>query len=457
MRPKTIAIAMPLLIASVSGCNLTPEYLRPEIPIPATFTAKSAAPVPNVDPAWWRIFRSGMLSSLIAEANADNTDIAAAFRRIGQARASYKIARSSLFPAISIGRSDLLQRRNAEGLPPEVDHIYDTSANLDYEVDIFGGNRAATASARADVASRIFDREDIELAVQAQIATTYIELLLARERRRIASGTIGNVTDVLRVVEARFEAGAGTALDTSQQKTALGQARAVRAQFSEDVRNAENALAVLIGDVAGTIKVSGAGLAAMRVPSVSPGQPAALLYRRADIRRAEANLVAANADIGVARAALFPSLNLSLEAALTNTPVKTVTTAVGSSILAPIFQGGRLRANVRLTEERKAELVEDYRETVLVALQQVEDALAAIKWSRQRVANLTSSFEAARDAYRLSRIQYEAGAIDFTTLLDAQRNQFEVEDSLAIARADRLLAVVNLIAAVGGGWVESSS
>ena len=454
MRPKILAV--PILVASLAGaCNLTPDYLRPDVPVPPTFTVRSAAQLPDIDPNWWLVFRSRTLDGLIIQASVDNTDIAAAFRRVQQARASYKIARSSLFPAIVAGGDASIERTNAEGFPPNTRRVYDAAANLDYEVDVFGGNRAATASARADVVSRIFDREDIELTIQAEVAATYISLLLARERLRISIDTITNVMEVLRVVEARFEAGAGTALDTSQQKSALASARAVRAQFTEEAQNAENALAVLLGDAAGTLRIKGSGLGALRVPHIGPGQPSALLYRRADIRRAEADLIAANADIGAARAALFPSLNLNLDAAITNTPVTTTMTAIGASLLAPIFQGGRLRANVRLTEERKAELIEDYRETVLVALQQVEDALAAVRGARQRVAQLTTSFAEARNAFRLSRVQYEAGAIDFSTLLDAQRTQFVAEDNLALARFDRLIAAVNLVRALGGGWVEN--
>ena len=230
MRPKIHAI--PILIASfAAGCNLTPEYLRPDVPVPPTFTIASAAPLPNIDADWWRIFRSGTLTTLIAEANVDNTDIAAAFRRIEQARASYKIARSTLFPAIEAGGDATIQRVNAKGFPPDTRKIYDANANLNYEVDLFGGNRAATASARADVVSRLFDREDVELAVQAEVATTYISLLLARERLRISNDTIGNVTEVLRVVVAQFEAGAATSLDTAQQKSALASTRAVQAHF----------------------------------------------------------------------------------------------------------------------------------------------------------------------------------------------------------------------------------
>jgi NodT family efflux transporter outer membrane factor (OMF) lipoprotein len=283
-----------------------------------------------------------------------------------------------------------------------------------------------------------------------------MSLLLARERLRIARETIGNFEEVLRIAQARFEAGAATTLDISQQRSALATARAASAEFLEQVRNAENALAVLVGDAAGTLKVNGSGLSALRVPRIGTGQPAALLYRRPDVRRAEADLIAANADIGVARAALFPSLGLDLDAAIANNPV-TTTISLGSSLLAPIFQGGRLRAGVRLSEARKAELVEVYRKTVLVALQEVEDALAAVRAAQQRIAALGTALEEARNAYRLSRIQYEAGAIDFQTLLDAQRTLFNAEEDLAFARFDRLVAAVELVRALGGGWVEQQA
>ena len=190
------------------------------------------------------------------------------------------------------------------------------------------------------------------------------------------------------------------------------------------------------------------------MPRIDTGQPAAILYRRPDIRRTEAQLIAANADIGVARAALFPSLSLDLSAAIARDPV-TTTLSAGSSLLAPIFQGGRLRAGVALSEAEKAELVEVYRKAVLVALQEVEDALAAIRSAQQRVAELNIALNEARTAYRLSRERYEAGAIDFQTLLDAQRTLFNSEDSLVFARYDRLIATVELIRALGGGGISA--
>jgi NodT family efflux transporter outer membrane factor (OMF) lipoprotein len=237
---------------------------------------------------------------------------------------------------------------------------------------------------------------------------------------------------------------------------ALATVRAARALLEEDVQNAENAIAVLIGDPAGTLKLAGGGLSAMRAPTIRPGQPIALLARRPDIRRAEADLIAANADIGVARAALFPNLSLNVDAAISSDPL-TKTISIGSTLLAPIFHGGRLRAGVKLSEARKAELVEAYRKTYLVALREVEDALAAVRSAQKRVAQLSTAIEEARNAYRLQRIQYEAGAIDFQTLLDAQRTLFDADENLAVARFDRLNAAVDLIRALGGGWVEEQA
>jgi outer membrane protein, multidrug efflux system len=436
-----------------AGCSLTPEYIRPDTPVPATFTAKSSASVPNIDPEWWRVFSNRTLNDLIAEANVDNTDTAAAVHRIEQARASYRIARSSLFPSIEASADAALTYTNARNAPARTETTLSAGASLDYDLDIFGGNRAETEAARADLASRQFDREMIELTVQAEVAATYAALLLARERLRISVNTIRNFEEILRVAEARFEAGATTTLDVSRQKSELASARASRAVLLEDIRNAENALAVLLGDAAGTLKISGSGLASLKAPKIMPGQPAALFSRRPDIRRAEADLIAANADIGVARAALFPSLGLNLDAAIANHPV-TTTLAIGSSLLAPIFQGGRLKAGVRLSEAREAELVEIYRKTVLVALREVEDALAAARSARQRVFELTIALREAHSSYGFSRTQYEAGTIDFQTLLDAQRTLLSAEDSLALARFDRLIAAVELIRALGGGWAE---
>jgi len=452
---RTIAVAI-LTASFTAGCSLTPDYFRPELPVPPTYTARSATSEPAIDPEWWRLFRNRTLTRLITEANVDNTDIAAAIARVRQARANFRIARSALFPQIDSTGNVVHTHTEVKGLPDSTHTAWRVAGALDWDLDIFGGNRAATAAARADVAASQFDREAVELATQAEVASTYIAMLLARERLRISGDTITNFIDVLKIAEARFKAGAGSQLDVSQQKSALATVRAARALLEEDVQNAENAIAVLIGDPAGTLKLAGSGLSAMRAPTIRPGQPIALLARRPDVRRAEADLIAANADIGVARAALFPNLSLNVDAAIASDPL-TKTISIGSALLAPIFHGGRLRAGVKLSEARKAELVEAYRKTYLVALREVEDALAAVRSARQRVAELSIALDEARNSYRLQRIQYEAGAIDFQTLLDAQRTLFDTDDNLALSRFDRLNAAVALIRALGGGWIEEQA
>jgi len=452
---RTISVAV-FAASFTAGCSLTPDYFRPEVPVPQTYTAKSATVEPTLDPEWWRLFRNRTLTRLVTEANVDNTDIGAAVARVRQARASYRIARSSLFPQIDAAGDVALTHTDVKGLPSTTRTTWRAAGALDWDLDIFGGNRAATASALADVAASQFDREAVELGIQSEVATTYIALLLARERLRISADTITNFVDVLKIAEARFEAGAGSALDVSQQKSALATVRAARSLLEEDVRNAENAIAVLVADAAGTLKLAGGGLSAMRAPTIKPGQPLALLARRPDVRRAEADLIAANADIGVARAALFPNLGINIDAAISSDPL-TKTISIGSALLAPIFHGGRLKAGVQLSEARMAELVEAYRKTYLVALREVEDALAAVRSARQRVAQLSTALQEARNSYRLQRIQYEAGAIDFQTLLDAQRTLFDTDDNLALARFDRLNAAVALIQALGGGWVEEQA
>jgi multidrug efflux system outer membrane protein len=445
-RPGGFASAV-LAACFLAGCSLTPDYIRPETPVPATFTTKSSAQLPNIAMEWWRAFGNRTLNDLVAEANLDNTDSAAAVHRIEQARASYRIARSSRFPFIGITADAALVRHSRDGS----EKAFEAVASLEHDLDVFGGNRAATKAARANLAGRIFDYEAIKLAIQADVATNYAALLLARDRLRISARTISNSERILEIADARFEVGAISILDVVRQRSELALVRASQAVLVEDMRNAENALAVLLGDAAGTLNLAGAGLAALKVPAIRPGTPAALLYRRPDVRRAEADLIAANADIGVARAALFPSLGLNLEAALESDPVAT-SISIGSSLLAPIFQGGRLRAGVRLSEARKAELVEAYRSTLLIALREVEDALAAVRSARQRYSDLAISLKEARTAYDQSRTRYEAGTIDFQTVLDAQRTLFDAEDGLAVARYDRVIAALQLIRALGGGW-----
>jgi NodT family efflux transporter outer membrane factor (OMF) lipoprotein len=212
---------------------------------------------------------------------------------------------------------------------------------------------------------------------------------------------------------------------------------------------------VLLGKPPRTIEIKAGKLDSLNVPVVAAGQPSDLLQRRPDIRAAEADLAAANANIGIARAAFFPSINLGTGVSIAASPISggaSTAASLAGSLAAPIFEGGRLEANLEATRARRTELVEDYRKTVLTGFREVEDALAAVKGAEARRKALETALKEARTSYRLSRQQYDAGAVDFQTLLDSQRSLFSAQDSYAQSRLAMLLAAVDLYKALGGGW-----
>jgi NodT family efflux transporter outer membrane factor (OMF) lipoprotein len=287
------------------------------------------------------------------------------------------------------------------------------------------------------------------------VASTYFNVLNTRQRLDIADANLKNARDVLKIVDARYQAGTVSALDLAQQEASLSVAEAARATTAQNVSIAENALAVLLGQVPQTLDIKGDSLNDVNVPAIDPGQPSALLERRPDIRKSEMDLISADADIGVARAALFPTITLGLDGSLATAGFGDPTTtalSLASALAAPIFQGGRLEGGVEQATARQKELVENYRKTVLVSLQEVENALTAEKTAARREGHLAKAAQESRKAYKYARQQYEAGVIDFQTLLETQTTQLLSEDSHAQSRNERLQASVDLFKALGGGW-----
>jgi len=272
--------------------------------------------------------------------------------------------------------------------------------------------------------------------VMTDTAQAYFQVLNLRERGKIARDNIATERDVLNIVETQYREGRASALEVAQQKTAVANVEAALTALERQEQVTEDGLAVLRGRAPADLSVTTDTLQDIALPAIAAGQPSTLLERRPDIRRAEQDLIAAHADIAVARAALFPTLNLGLDPTLFASP-GTAAVALASSLTAPIFEGGRLRGEVERTEAREAELVETYRQIILTSFQEVEDALAAIKSAQQRVQSLTV-----------------AGAIDFLTLLNTQTTQLQAEDALAQARLDQFAASVDLYKALGGGWQE---
>ncbi len=450
----------PILFAALlSGCSMIPDYERPSADVPAGWSESSASEPTQIAKDWWKSFNSAELNTLMSEALAKNNDLGAAIQRVEQARAILRSSGAQLLPSIDASGNAGYNKINVPRANDTSDTTYNAGLSVGYELDLFGMNRAEIASDEADLEASEFSRDATALVVMSDTAKGYFNVLNLEERLKIADQNLESSKELLRIVQARFDAGATTALDVSQQKSYLASSEAARAAMELRLKVARSALAVLVGKAPSSLQIAGKDLRTLPVPQVAPGQPSSLLERRPDIRSAEANLKAANADIGAARAAFFPQLNIGLDLGIAATPIgdpATTTISLLSGLVAPIFKGGLLEGNLDYTKARKAELVENYRKTILTSFKDVEDALAGVKTSQSRETSLETAMNEAKKAYDLSKQQYDVGSIDFQTLLDARRTMLAAEDTYIQTKNDRLAASVDLYKALGGGWAENT-
>lgn len=441
----------------LSGCSVTPEYTRPNVDTPQNWSAGTSSGDIQIAADWWKNFDSEELNTLMSQALIENNDLRAALARIEQAQANLKIVGASLLPTLDASGGAAHTHTNPASGNSSTVNALNAGVDISYEIDLFGANRAAVDSASAAYQSSRFDHDALALVVMGEVANGYFTTLNLQERLKIAQSNLGNARDVQNVIQAKFDAGAISALDLAQQRAVVANNESVLAALVQQQTIAKNALAILLGKSPQDMAINAATLDALSVPVIAPGQPSSLLTRRPDISSAESALIAANADIGAARAALFPSVTLGLgwNAAMSGfgNPA-TTTLALLSSLSAPIFQGGRLEGGVEKTTARQSELVENYRKTVLTSFKEVEDALAGVKAAQLRQTSLQTAKKESQRAYDISKTQYKAGAIDFQTLLSSQQSLFNAADSYAQARLSMLVSSVELYKALGGGWVQ---
>lgn len=397
----------------------------------------------------------------MAEALTANPDLAAAKARLRQADAQTRIAGAALLPSVQVSAGGSRARVGSEGTS-NVTSSYDVGLDAAWEIDLWGGRRASVRSAEALALAGRFDRDAVGLSLTSGVAETYFRLLSLRDRLRIARANIENARRVLSIVEVRVSAGAASDLDLAQQRTQLFTQTATLPALELQERQTVNALALLLGRPLDGFTIDARSLAQVEPVPVVAGMPSELLNRRPDVKAAEARLGAAAANVAVARAALYPSLNLTARAgvesdALRSLLSQTNVTSIALSILAPIFEGGRLRAQVEQSQAQQLEILENYRGVVLTAFADVEDALVAVRRTRERAAALTTAVNEARRAFAIAEAQYRAGLIDLLELLDAQRTLFSAEDALALARLDQLTSLVALYRALGGGWTGATT
>jgi outer membrane protein, multidrug efflux system len=451
----------------LSGCSVGPAYKRPEIPPPPQWhetagagDAASPASVASVWPAadWWHGFGSARLDELIAEAERSNDDLAGAIARVEEADAQARIAGAALLPSLDLGATATRERAQVTGLGPRVFNDFNPELSASYELDFWGKNRALRNAARAAAAASRYDQQTVALTVVSSVATTYFQALELRDRIQVAQQNLENGRKILRGFEAEQTAGTATGLDVAQQQTTVALLNAALPPLLQQFRQTVYALAVLVGKTPESVDVDAGTLVELSSPPVAEGLPSQLLSRRPDVAEAEQQLIAANADITVARAALFPSIQLTAGggyesaalASLISPPNRVYVLTAG--LTQPIFHGGALRGQVAYTKARYTELLTTYHKTVLTAFSNVEGALVAAQQTAEQQKRQQDAVTTAKRAYDFAQAQMAAGTVNILTVLNTENALFSAQDQLVQVNYLRLQALVDLFTALGGGW-----
>ncbi len=452
-----------LCLAAGSGaCVLTQDLPDPALDVPTQYkyAGKGDGP-PSLD--WWRGFRSAELTQLMEEAHTVNLDIAAAVARIVQADAQARQAGAALLPSVSTGGSETYSRTSgssASGLSIGGREVVNYSASLSasYQLDFWGQNRDALQTAEETANANRFDRDTVALTTLAAVANAYFQVLASQDRIRTSQRNIASAQRILDAVKERRRAGTGTDLDVAQQESVLANQKALVPPLRQTLDQNVNALAVLVSRPPESVRVLGGSLDRIAIPRVTPGLPSELLTQRPDIRRQEAQLASATANIGNARAQFFPTIQLTgnggyQSSALVSLfqPHAAFFQLVGSAT-QPIFDGGKILGNFEFAKARQDELLQTYRKTIIQAFADVDNALFSIKQTTIRLQLQRDVVAASRRAFELSEQQLRAGTADIVTVLNTQLTLFQAEDALSQAQLARLLAIVSLYQALGGGW-----
>lgn len=450
------------LVLTLSGCLLT-DMPEPGLFIPARYDLSSANPkiaeaaLPKLD--WWRGFRSRELTDIVEQSLDSNLDIAAAIARIVQADAQSRISGAALLPDIGLGAgaSHSQSSRSSSG-STAISNNLSATLSASYEIDFWGKNRAVLRAAEQTAVASRFDREVVALTTVASAANAYFQILAAQDRLAAARDNLSSANRVLELIRQRATAGTASDLEIAQQESVVNTQRATIPQLQQTVTQNRNALAVLLARSPESVRIRGGSLRNVAIPRVTPGLPSELLAQRPDIREAEAQLAAANANVHVARAQMLPSITLTGDGGYQSPVLRTLLRpesaiySVAAGLAQPIFDGGALQGNLDAQKGRQDELLQNYRKAVISAFSDVETALDAVRQTALRERLLAEVVTSSRRAFDISEQRLREGTIDLVTVLQTQQTLFQAQDSLAVARLARLQAIVSLHQALGGGW-----
>lgn len=461
-------------IMTLAGCTVGPNYKRPAAPVPAKWDVaqpwREAAPKDSIPKGqWWSVFHDDQLGQLEQEALTANQTIQIAAARLEQARTLAAIQVSTLFPFVSTTPNVERQRLSGTraSLPnlsvraPATQSTVTLPFQVSYEVDLFGRRRRSIESAQANYQASAADLENVRLLITAEVAGDYFTLQQLDAELGILNRTVETLQRGLQLVEQRHAGGVASGLDVAQEETLLNTTRTQATLLRQQRKQTEDALATLVGTPAPDFHVAGKELAA-EPPELNAGLPSDLLERRPDIAEAERLMAAQNAQIGVAKAAYYPSLNLfgaaGWETANISKLFNTTSTvwALGANVAESIFTGGARRAEVQFASAGYQANVASYRQTVLSAFQETQDDLTGLLVLEQALKSQQQAVDAARRALDISTSRYTGGLVSYLDVVTAQQNLLTNEQELAIIRGQRLVTSVLLIKALGGGWDASS-
>jgi multidrug efflux system outer membrane protein len=451
----------------ISGCTLGPNYKRPAVAVPASY--RGAVPDGSAqtdiaalgDQKWWDIFQDEQLRALIRTALQQNYDLRIAASHVIEAQAQLGITHADQFPSLS-GGAGIADTRTAQSkfLPAFETSTGQLNLSAAWELDFWGKFRRASEAARANLLASEWARQEVVSTLVANVAGAYFQLRALDLELEISKRTLDSRQESLRLTRILADGGSTSLLDVRQAEQLVFTASAEIPALEQQIEQQENFLSILLGQNPGDIRRGQTLTEQRQPPEVPPGLPSSLLERRPGIRQAEAQLVAANAEIGVARAAYFPQISLSGAGGFQSSALTSLFTgpagawSFGASLTQPIFTGGRLRSEMRLAEARQQTAVLFYQQSIQGAFRNVSDALVAHHKTREFRAQQELLFRSAQDAARLSHMRYTGGVTGYLEVLTNETNAFSAELGLVQARLNELLAVVQLYQALGGGWQQ---
>jgi NodT family efflux transporter outer membrane factor (OMF) lipoprotein len=453
-----------MLTVALVGCDIGPDYHKPQSETPQTWTTPVEKKPETVwpSPDWWQSFASPELNRLMAQAQSANYDLGAAAARIVQADAQARIAGAPLLPAIS-GAASVTQEQTGPtttNLGTGNPKYYSSTAtgSASYELDFWGKNKAGLDAAVSTAISTRYDRETLALSIVGSVAATYFQILATRDRIEVLRTNIDRSQSVLQALRTENDVGAGSALDVAQQETTVAGLLAQEPPLRQQLQEGIDALAILIGKPPQMVAVAGTTLEGLAEPTIAPGLPSELLTRRPDVASAEEQLIAANANIKAARAQMFPSIDLTAQGGVVSTALNTafgpggILYALTAGVTQPIFEGGKLEAGADVARGRYAELEQVYGKAVVSAFGDVEDSLVSVKETAEQVRLLQDEVDKAHHAYDIALEQLKVGTDNLLTVLTIENILFPAQDALVQAKVAHMQAIVSLFKALGGGW-----